>query len=281
MSYLYDLHTHSDCSDGQLSPTELVTLAKSNKVDVLALTDHDTIAGLAEAKAAAGDDVHIINGIELSSVWNGRNIHVVGLNINVESETLTSALEEQAQSRLDRAKMIAERLEKTGIKGVWEGVQCYAKDGNIGRPHFAQYLVDTDCVTSFAQAFKRYLGTGKIGDVKQQWPELEKVISWINEAGGVAVLAHPDKYDMTRTKLYNLLQDFVDAGGRGIEIVSGKQEAGVTCKLIRAALDFSLLVSCGSDFHSPEGGWQLPGKMSDIPQGYKAVWDEWDLPLKG
>jgi len=277
---LYDLHTHSDCSDGQLSPTELVALAKTNKVDVLALTDHDTIAGLAEAKAAAGDDVHIINGIELSSVWNGRNIHVVGLNINIKSETLTSALEEQAQSRLDRAKMIAERLEKTGMKGVWEGVQYYAKDGNIGRPHFAQYLVDADYVTSFAQAFKRYLGTGKIGDVKQQWPELETVISWINEAGGVAVLAHPDKYDMTRTKLYNLLQDFVDAGGRGIEIVSGKQEAGVTSKLIRAALDFSLLVSCGSDFHSPEGGWQLPGKMSDIPQGYKAVWDEWDLPLK-
>ncbi|MGH1440717.1 MAG: PHP domain-containing protein [Cellvibrionaceae bacterium] len=277
MSYLYDLHTHSHCSDGQLSPTELVALAKLNKVDVLALTDHDTIVGVQEAKMAAGDDLHIISGIELSSVWNGRNIHVVGLNIDIESEALIAALEEQAQARLDRAKMIAQRLEKAGIQGVWEGVQHYAKDGNIGRPHFAQYLVDADYVDSFAQAFKRYLGAGKIGDVKQQWPELDKVIAWINAAGGVAVLAHPDKYDMTRTKLYSLLQDFVDAGGRGIEIVSGRQEPGVTSKLIRAALDFSLLISCGSDFHSSEGGWQLPGKMSDIPCGYKAVWDEWDL----
>jgi len=276
VKYLYDLHTHSNCSDGLLSPTELVALAKANHVNVLALTDHDTVAGVKEAKAAAGDDLHLISGIELSSVWNGRNIHVVGLDIDTESQALQSVLEIQAQARLDRAKTISQRLEKAaGINGLWDGVQDYAKDGNIGRPHFAQYLVDAGHVDNVAQAFKRYLGNGKIGDVKQQWPELAKVVSWINAAGGISVLAHPDKYDLTRTKLYNLLQDFVDAGGTGIEIVSGRQEPRVTSKLVRAALDFSLLVSCGSDFHSPEGGWHLPGKMSDMPQGYKTVWDDW------
>lgn len=276
MNYSYDLHTHSHCSDGQLSPAELVALAKTNKVDVLALTDHDTLAGIVEAKAAAGDDLHIVTGIELSSVWNGRNIHVVGLNIDIESEALHAALEIQAQARLDRAKTIAEKLAKAGVAGAWEGVQHYAEGDNIGRPHFAQYLVDTGHVNSMAQAFKRYLGTGKIGDVKQQWPELATVIAWITAAGGIAVLAHPDKYDLTRTKLYALLQDFVDAGGKGIEVVSGHQHPTVTSKLIRAALDFSLLVSCGSDFHSQENGWQLPGKMSELPQGYKTVWDEWN-----
>lgn len=277
MNYLYDLHTHSNCSDGQLSPTELVTLAIANKVDVLALTDHDTVVGVVEAKAVAGNDLHIITGIELSSVWKGRNIHVLGLNIDIESPALKAVLETQAKARLARAKTISQKLAKAGVAGAWEGVQHYAKGDNIGRPHFAQYLVDSGYVNNFAQAFKRYLGTGKIGDVKQQWPELAAVITWVNAAGGTAVLAHPDKYGLTRTKLYALLQDFVDAGGTGIEVVSGTQQPTVTSKLIRAALDFSLLVSCGSDFHSSENGWQSPGKMSELPQGYKTVWDDWGI----
>jgi len=254
-----------------------VTLAIANKVDVLALTDHDTVVGIAEAEAAAGNDLHIISGIEFSSVWKGRNIHVLGLNIDIESPALQSALEIQAKARFDRAKTISEKLAKVGVPGAWEGVQHYATGDNIGRPHFAQYLVDSGYVSNFAQAFKRYLGAGKIGDVKQQWPELETVIAWINAAGGTAVLAHPDKYDLTRTKLYTLLQDFVDAGGTGIEVISGNQQPAVTSKLIRAALDFSLLVSCGSDFHSSENGWQTPGKMSELPKGYKTVWDDWNI----
>lgn len=280
MSYLYDLHTHSNCSDGQLSPTDLVELAKANHVDVLALTDHDTLAGIAEAKAAAGDELRIITGIELSSVWQGRNIHVVGLNIDTDSEALQAALKTQSLARLERAKTIAQRLEKAGIAGTWEGVQGYAKDDNIGRPHFAQYLVDTGHVKNFAQAFKRYLGAGKIGDVKQQWPQLASVVGWIKDAGGTAVLAHPDKYKLTRSKLYGLLEDFVEAGGRGIEAVSGQQEPAVTSKLIRAALDFSLQISCGSDFHSADNGWNLPGKMSQVPAGYNAVWDDWNIVVK-
>ncbi len=276
MEKLYDLHTHSNCSDGQLSPTELVALAKERNVAVLALTDHDTLSGIEEAKAAAGDDIAIITGIELSSVWQGRNIHVVGLNVDTGSESLLAAVEQQSQGRLKRAKTIAEKLAKAGIVGAWDGVQYYAKGDSIGRPHFAQYMVDSGYVNSISEAFKRYLGSGKAGDVKQEWPELSTVVKWITEAGGIAVLAHPDKYDLTRTKLYALLQEFVEAGGEGIEVVSGVQEPNVTSKLIRAALDFSLSISCGSDFHSLENAWQAPGKMSAVPAGYKAVWDHWE-----
>ena len=128
---------------------------------------------------------------------------------------------------------------------------------------------------SFAQAFKRYLGAGKAGDVKHHWPSMDIAIGWIKAAGGIAVLAHPDKYDLTRTKLYSLIQTFVDMGGEALEVVNGQQDPAVTSKLYRAALDFSLLVSCGSDFHSPANTWQSPGKMSTLPSGCQPVWDHW------
>ncbi len=271
---MYDLHTHSTCSDGQLSPKELVRLAKDNGVDVLALTDHDTLEGVSMAISAAGDDLHIVPGIELSSLWNGRNIHVVGLQVDIDCPMLASAVEQQSEIRIERAKTIAMRLEKAGILGAWDGAKHYA-EGSIGRPHFAQYMIDAGYVDSFAQAFKRYLGSGKIGDVKNRWPALAEVVSWITASGGIAVLAHPDKYDLTRTKLYTLLQDFVNAGGQAMEVVSGQQEPAVTSKLLRAAEDFSLLASCGSDFHSTENLWQSPGKMSLLPKGCKPIWEAW------
>ncbi len=275
MSRLYDLHTHSYCSDGQLSPTALVALAKANGVSALALTDHDTLAGVDEAIAAAGSDLEIIPGIELSALWQGRSVHIVGLQLDMYCPILQEALRQQSDNRLQRAHTIAQRLEKAGIPGALAGAQHYSNGDSIGRPHFAQYLIDAGHVDSFAQAFKRYLGAGKVGDVKQNWPSMEAVVGWIVTAGGVAVLAHPDKYELTRTKLYSLLQVFVDAGGRAIEVVSGQQELSVTQKLQRAAKDFSLLASCGSDFHSTDNSWQAPGKMSPLPEGCQPVWSEW------
>lgn len=275
MSLLYDLHTHSHCSDGKLSPEELVALAKANQVDVLALTDHDTIIGIPAAQAAAGNDLTIIPGIEVSSLWGGRNIHIVGLNIDIQSPDLQKAVAAQSDIRLARAKMIAQRLEKAGINNAWEGAKRYAKGSAIGRPHFAQHMINEGYVDNFAQAFKRYLGAGKVGDVKSQWPSIGSVVEWINAAGGIAVLAHPDKYGLTRTKLYSLLEEFTEAGGKGIEVVSGHQTLAVTQKLHRAAIDFSLLASCGSDFHSPDNKWQSPGGMSPLPKKCQAIWDFW------
>lgn len=269
---MYDLHTHSHCSDGKLSPQALVQLAKNNGVTVLALTDHDTIHGIEEAQLAAASDMTLIAGIEFSSQWLGRGIHIVGLQVDIHSPILLAAVAQQTQVRNARAKKIAQRLEKLGIKDALAGAESYANGGAIGRPHFAQYMVDKGYVSNFAQAFKRYLGSGKTGDVKEGWPSIDTVVQWITDAGGIAVLAHPDKYGLTRTKLYELLDDFVDAGGEAMEVVSGQQDSSVTDKLARAAKDFSLLASCGSDFHSPEQPWQTLGKYSPLPDSCEPVW---------
>ena len=275
MDCLYDLHSHSYCSDGQLSPEQLVNLAIEQGVGVLALTDHDTVSGIAEAMQAAQGKIDIIPGIEFSSQWQGRNIHIVGLQIDVTSPILQDAVDQQCEARNSRAELIAERLQKEGITNALEGAKRYAGGESLGRPHFARYLIEAGYVVDFAQAFKQYLGAGKIGDVKQQWPSVEAVVAWIHAAGGIAVLAHPDKYKLTRKKLYSLLEVFANSGGRAMEVVSGQQTPETTQKLQRVSQDFSLLASCGSDFHSAENAWQLPGKMSPLPKACKPVWDEW------
>jgi len=240
---------------------------------VLALTDHDTIDGIADAQSVADEQIQVIAGIEFSSLWNGRGIHIVGLDIDIESPLLMAAVQSQTEVRAQRALTIAQRLEQAGIKGALEGAQRYAQGATIGRPHFAHYLVEAGYVKSFAHAFKRYLGAGKAGDVKQCWPSLETVVGWIIGAGGVAVLAHPDKYNLTRTKLYSVLKDFSEAGGHALEVVSGKQDQSVTDKLLRAADDFSLLASCGSDFHAPGQPWQALGHYSPMPENCRPVWE--------
>ena len=275
LDYIYDLHSHSHCSDGQLSPEQLVALAIEQGVGALALTDHDTVAGVAAAKAAAQGNIDIVPGIEFSAQWQGQNIHIVGLQVDIDSPALQGAVAQQREAREARARLIGERLAKAGIDQALAGARAYASGDSLGRPHFAQYLVEAGHVANFAQAFKRYLGAGKIGDVKQHWPVIEVVVQWITAAGGVAVLAHPDKYKLTRTKLYRLLEVFVAAGGRAMELVSGQQTPDVTQKLLRASQDFSLLASCGSDFHTTEHAWQLPGAMSPLPRECRPVWHEW------
>lgn len=283
MNQSYDLHTHSLCSDGALVPEALVKLAHQQGVDVLALTDHDTLSGVQTAKDEVtrinqthAKPISIISGIELSAQWKGRNIHIVGLCLDLSSTCLQQGVEQQRLARLERAHEIARRLEKKGISNAWAGAAKYAQDDHIGRPHFAQYLVDVGAVSNINQAFQKYLGSGKIGDVKQHWPSVEEVVEWVNAAEGIAVVAHPNKYDLTRTKLYELLETFAAAGGQGIEVVSGMQNKNITDKLVRAACDFSLAASCGSDFHSD--AWQMVGKMSPMPtppmsSDYKTVWE--------
>ena len=272
---LYDLHTHSNCSDGELSPRELVQLARQNGVGVLALTDHDTLAGVREAQAEAGNSLTLIPGIEFSAVWQGVTIHLVGLRVDITSAELQQAVNRQGQLRQQRAVTIAAQLARMGIDGALEGARHYAGRGTIGRPHFARYLLAANHVSTFAEAFNQYLGSGKPGDVKHPWPAIETVVSWINGAGGIAVLAHPDKYKLTRTRLYTLLNCFVAAGGRAIEVVSGQQQAEVTARLLRAAQDHSLLASCGSDFHHPGTPGPSPGKLPPLPKNCHPVLQAW------
>ena len=270
-----DLHTHTSVSDGKLSPSELVKRAELNGIDILSITDHDTTDAYTKLKNVDRLSLTLIPGIEFSTEWKKIGIHIVGLNIQLDSDAIQAGVHNQRQARLARAQRIAEKLGKLGIENCWEGVNQIAGDSVIGRPHFAQFLIESGVVKNINQAFDRYLGAGKAGDVKQFWAPLENIIEWIRDAGGSAVLAHPDKYKMTRTKLSTLLDDFRDAGGEGMEVISGKQTADVTRKLSKLCQQKSLLASCGSDFHRPGQAWSELGTVASLPPGCKAIWENW------
>ena len=256
MTVRVDFHTHTLASDGALAPAELVTRAAGAGVSLMAITDHDTLAGYRQARHSAADaGVALVSGVELSCQWSGAAIHVIGLGFDVDSPVLAAGIGALQAARRDRAREIAARLERRGYAGALAGALACAGSSQIGRPHFARWMVDVGHVQDMGVAFDRYLGRGKTGDVKACWPSLDSVTRWLVEAGGIAVLAHPLKYRLTRMKLRRLLTDFRAAGGRGLEILSGRQEASRTAALARLAKEFDLYASAGSDFHrdSPYG----------------------------
>jgi len=270
-----DLHTHSTASDGKLTPVELVQTAADAGVEMLAITDHDTLAGLDQLLSTLPDGLQLIPGIELSANWRNIGIHIVGLNVDRNDSGLNAACESQTDVRQKRAVVIAERLEKAGFTNVLEGTREIAAGSQIGRPHFAQYLVNSGQIADISTAFKRHLGRGKRGDVRQGWPDLATVINWIGASGGVAVLAHPAKYKLTNLRLEELCRDFAAAGGGAIEVISGLQEPAVTEKLGRLANRHGLLASAGSDFHQPGQRWARLGDVQPLPSDCRPVWQHW------
>jgi hypothetical protein len=272
---IFDLHTHSTASDGSLAPQELLSRAAANGVTCLSVTDHDTVDAYANLDDSSCPGVTVVPGIELSTNWAGRNIHVVGLNIDPSNSDLVNGIRKQKLARLQRAEKIAARLEKKGMDNPLEEVTKLANGANIGRPHFARYLVDKGIVTDFRQAFQKYLGNGKAGDVRQFWSPMEDIIEWILAAGGTAVLAHPAHYKLTNTRLRLLAEDFISAGGQALEIVSGIQTKQLTAKLTRLCDDLQLMASCGSDFHTPGNSWSEVGKFTRLPANCRPVWENW------
>lgn len=275
-----DLHCHSTASDGALSPAALVERAAGRGVTHLSLTDHDTIAGLAEAQTAAQvQGIELIPGVELSCLWKSRTIHIVGLDFDPAAEGFRQALERQNENRWARARMIAERLGKLGIDDLLARASEAAGGDVPGRPHFAQVLTEAGVVNNTGQAFKRYLGAGKPGDVKAFWPELSEVVRWITEAGGVAVLAHPRKYQLTATKLRELTSDFRRAGGQAIEVSTSGQSSGDLGFLAELCRKEKLLASQGSDFHFPGAPWCELGRIMKMPDGLEPVWHSFRQPI--
>ncbi|MCP4001078.1 MAG: PHP domain-containing protein [Gammaproteobacteria bacterium] len=272
---LADLHTHTTASDGVLSPEQLITSAKAAGVTLLSITDHDTISAYKSLPAYTDKDMQLVYGIELSSIWHKTGIHVVGLNIDPDCPALQSAIETQRNARRERAKTIADKLSKLGFTDTLEGAIKAAKGTALGRPHFARFLVDSGQVKTISIAFKKFLGQGKPGDVRENWPALETVIAWISEAGGTAVLAHPNKYKLGNLKLQELTKDFCSAGGHGLEVISGKQEDALTSRLGTLAQQHGLLASCGSDFHQPGQSWAELGSVAALPSGCTPVWENW------
>ena len=192
---LVDLHSHSHYSDGSLAPADLVALAARAGITMLALTDHDSVAGLAEAQVAANElGIQLVPGVELSTTWNGHSIHIVGLGIDPNEPSLQLGLSQQAQARANRAKAIGERLSDLGMVGAYEGALALANSPDaISRTHYGQWLLAEGHITHVQQAFDKYLGPRKPASVPMPWASLPEVIQWIKQAGGVAVIAHPGR----------------------------------------------------------------------------------------
>ncbi|NOX70681.1 MAG: PHP domain-containing protein [Gammaproteobacteria bacterium] len=268
-----DLHTHTNLSDGSLSPAELVERALEKGITHLAITDHDTAKAY---RFLPTTDLTIIPGIELSTRWMKIGIHVVGLNLDLSHPAIQAGIESQQQARLERAEQIGMRLKKLGMPNLFPAATQIAGDGTIGRPHFARALVEHGHSKDMSAAFRKYLGNGKAGDVRHVWPSLTKVIHWIRESGGTAVLAHPAHYKLTATKLRELVLDFCAAGGEALEVVNGSQRPDVTKKLAELSNDHELSASCGSDFHNPDRRWSELGQFPTLPAGVTPVWKQWN-----
>lgn len=276
MTQLYDLHCHSTASDGALSPTNLVKRAAEKGVTTLALTDHDTTAGLIEARNSSNSlNLTLINGIEISAQWEKLGVHIVGLNIEPENEELQKIISQLHIMRTQRAEKISLKLAKKGILNALESVQKVASNEMITRVHFANFLVSQAHVATVSEAFERYLGDGKIAYVPTIWTPLESAVQAILAAGGIAVLAHPLRYKLTATRMRKLLTVFKNAGGQGMEVVTGRYNPDEMRVLAGFATQFELAGSAGSDFHSPENQWLELGRLAPLPEKIKPVWELW------
>jgi 3',5'-nucleoside bisphosphate phosphatase len=268
-----DLHTHSNCSDGTLRPAELVARAAAAGIDVLALTDHDSVAGLEEAQhSAAIHGLRLVPGAEISASWRAQSIHVLGLWIDPAGAELHAALAAQSERRRARMRKMCARLGKLGLPGAELLAAVELCPGVPTRMHLASALVAGGHVARADEAFKKYLGSGKSASVAAEWPALDVVVGWIRGAGGVAVLAHPARYSLSAGARRRLLTDFAAAGGAAIEVVSGGNGAEHVDALAVLAVKYGFMGSVGSDFHDPQLTWNPLGRSLKLPDCVTPVW---------
>ncbi len=273
-----DLHCHSTASDGALQPAEVVRRAAGRGVDVLALTDHDQLDGLAEAREAAREaGIRFVDGVEISVTWRGQTIHVVGLNITAGLAEIGKELERVRSGRLNRARRMADDLAAAGVPGAYEGALRYAENPHmVGRTHFARYLVEAGVVRNTQSAFHRFLVPGKPGYIAIEWAQLGAAVRWIVAAGGQAVLAHPGRYSLSARALDELVGEFKSAGGEGIEVVTGSHSPDQYALFGEMARKHGLAASRGSDFHGPGEGGEF-GSLPALDPALPAIWDRWVL----
>ena len=272
-----DLHCHSTVSDGLLSPAEVMRRAKSNGVELMALTDHDELGGLAEARATADEiGLRFVDGVEISISWgDDQTVHIVALGIDPANAELIAGLHQVRSGRDARAGRMAAELDKVGIHGAYEGALRHA--GNpalVSRSHFARYIVEQGHAKDVKSVFDHWLAKGKPGYVGHAWTTLEDALRWIDGAGGIAVIAHPGRYRLSKAELRLLFAAFKDQGGRGIEILSGSHKDEEVREFSRIAREFGFLASRGSDFHGPGESWIDLGKMPDLPEDLTPVWSQ-------
>ncbi|HAI1304583.1 TPA: 5'-3' exoribonuclease [Escherichia fergusonii] len=277
---IYDLHSHTTASDGCLTPEALVHRAVEMRVGTLAITDHDTTAAIAPAReeiSRSGLALNLIPGVEISTVWENHEIHIVGLNIDITHPLMCEFLAQQTERRNQRAKLIAERLEKAQIPGALEGAQRLAQGGAVTRGHFARFLVECGTASSMADVFKKYLARGKTGYVPPQWCTIEQAIDVIHHSGGKAVLAHPGRYNLSAKWLKRLVAHFAEHHGDAMEVAQCQQSPNERTQLATLARQHHLWASQGSDFHQP-CPWIELGRKLWLPAGVEGVWQLWEQP---
>lgn len=272
-----DLHSHSNISDGVLSPSALVARAKANGAHVMALTDHDEIRGIPEARRAANRlGIRFVPGVEISTTWAGATVHIVGLRIDETNPVLIEGLAATRSGRIARAKEMSQRLEAVGIPGTYEGaMKLVSNPFLVTRKHFARHLVASGVCKDIRDAFRRYLVEGKPGYMQHQWASLEDAVSWIRAAGGVAGIAHPGRYRFSDLVFGAFFEEFKYLGGTMIEVVTGSHTPDQYQKYARIAREHGFHASAGSDFHAPEESRIDIGTLPPLPEGLVPVWKDW------
>ena len=273
-----DFHSHTKCSDGGLTPIELVNRAVNFQIDVLAITDHDTVAALDIANQYINQEnlpLTLIEGIEISTAWQGFEIHIVGLNIDKNHPALTRLIDLQQKAREERALAIGEKLAKCGLYDVYQQAKARAGEGSITRAHFAKVMYENGDVSTMQKAFDKYIGKGKRAYVKPNWCSIAQAIEVIHQAGGAAVMAHPIRYDLSAKWLRRLIVDFKEANGDALETVLPQMNNEQRQRMLNYCLEYDLHASLGSDFHYPSK-WSDLGRNLTLPERSKPVWQLWN-----
>ncbi len=270
-----DLHCHSVVSDGTLTPEALAARAKANGVQLWALTDHDEIGGQERAMAAAkAEGMKYLTGVEISITFAGKTVHIVGLGFDHKNEALVQGLRNTRGGRSERAKEMSDGLAKVGIVGAYEGSLKYVGNPElISRTHFARFLVENGVCKDTSEVFRKYLTENKPGFVPHRWASLENAVSWITGAGGIAVIAHPARYGFTANEEFALFTEFINHGGRAVEVITGSHSSADALQYADTALEFNLAASRGSDFHSPEESHTDLGTLPWLPWQLTPVWE--------
>ena len=270
-----DLHCHSTASDGTMPAADVARRAAANGVEMLALTDHDDLGGLAAARAVAAETgMAFVNGVEISIEWEGMQIHILGYAFDAADAELNAGLAAIRSGRIERAQRMSGELKKVGIHGAFDGAMRFAENPSlISRAHFGRYLVEAGVCKDMRSVFESYLVPGRPGYVDHRWATLPDSIGWILGAGGIAAVAHPGRYKLNNRAMRRFLADFKDLGGQAIEVMSGSHSLENVGTFGRLANEYGFLASRGSDFHGPDESYTDLGKLAPLPDGLKPIWE--------
>ncbi|WP_229676123.1 PHP domain-containing protein [Polaromonas eurypsychrophila] len=257
-----------------MTPEALAERAKTNGVELWALTDHDETGGQHRAAAAAkAQGLNYLTGTEISVTFANETVHIVGLGFDPDDAAMKRGLYDTRGGRGQRAMEMSDGLAKVGIKGAYEGALKFVGNPElISRTHFARFLVESGVCRETSEVFRKYLTEGKPGYVPHRWANLRDAVQWITSAKGVAVIAHPGRYKFTPNEEYALFTEFKAHGGQGVEVVTGSHTTQEYVKYAETAKEFGLAASRGSDFHSPDESHTDLGTLPFLPGDLTPVW---------